>query len=258
MNKSSAPALSRGIELLRILEDGRPHTLQALASRTGWPKASLLRLLGTLSEQDLVSRNDIEKSYTARARLIPLGAQEEMFSQWLADGLRRLARESDYTAEWYIPSDSGMMIVQRMEPEIPVIRVVARVGFLRHWDGELEAVNTLAHAWRKDKPADMDGFWSYVKDGARKRLSAPETSRRLATALRTGWAWDAHYNTNGVRRMACVVLRRGRMAGVLALAAGYRPDADAERPIATQLLAATAQHLYGNDPFRITELPPTA
>jgi DNA-binding IclR family transcriptional regulator len=66
----------------------------------------------------------------------------------------------------------------------------------------------------------------YVEDGLRKRLTRSASTALLAKARKDGTAYDATFNSNGVRRYAAVALRDdgnddGRMFGVLALAEGY-------------------------------------
>jgi DNA-binding IclR family transcriptional regulator len=55
--KSAAPALERGIRVLKYLEGKDPVSLDSIARATGYPKSSLLRVLDTLINQDVADKD---------------------------------------------------------------------------------------------------------------------------------------------------------------------------------------------------------
>lgn len=245
-----APALARGIRILRLLEDGQRYSLDALARRTGIPKASLMRLLQALIELELVERSPDSKAYAARARIVPLAAGEASFGRAVAQSLQQLASQSEQTAEWYVPNETGMVLVRRREPEAQQVHVVARIGFVRPCQGELDAVACLAAAFYHS-PASYRGFWTYDHNGAQRRLNAGEARKRIEEAGATRWARDAHYNTNGVRRIAAAVTANERLIGILALAGSYQPGRreylESQRPLLTKTARTLPQTYQRSD-----------
>ena len=237
-----APALVRGIQLLRLLEQAPEATLESLAAKTGIPKASAVRLLRTLMGLDLVVRAE-NKTYSAAARLVPLAHGPADLTARVRATLRRLCSESEQTAEWYVPAEQGMVLVLRHEPESQHVRVSARIGFLRSWHDELDAVACIAIALRGELPDTLTGYWTYGADGKRTRLRAGEVRERILQARVDRCACDRYYNTNGVRRIACGVEDEGRLVGVLALAGSYRPGTPDAVKRNTRLLAGCTSSL---------------
>lgn len=221
-DKPSAPALQRGIQILRLLEPGDALTLEAVAARTAIPKASALRLLQTLQEMRLVDRRP-DKSFVSRARLVPVRDGQTQMTSRIAESLRRLCAATGHTAEWYVPSEQGMILVQRQEPDSQQVHVVARIGFVRAWHDELDAVACVGIAFGGHGDRGLSGFWVYDANGNRSSLTARQAQDMLSAARRDRMAMDRTYNTNGVRRTAVAVACGDELLGVLAVAGSYRP-----------------------------------
>lgn len=65
-----APALGRGIAILRHLEREGSCSLEQLARHFRWPKASLLRLTESLRQAGVVVRDPLSKRYRALVQLV--------------------------------------------------------------------------------------------------------------------------------------------------------------------------------------------
>jgi hypothetical protein len=65
-----APALGRGIAILRHLEQQGSCSLEQLARHFRWPKASLLRLTESLRQAGVVVRDPLSKRYRALVHLV--------------------------------------------------------------------------------------------------------------------------------------------------------------------------------------------
>ncbi|HOF17879.1 MAG TPA: helix-turn-helix domain-containing protein [Phycisphaerae bacterium] len=226
---SSAPALTRGIAVLRLLGDARARTLEEIARATRWPKSSLLRLCRDLTALGLLGRDEASRAYTARARIVPLHTGGELSGE-LDAALERLVEATGRTAEWYVPSETGMVIVRRAEPQTAEVRVIARVGFVRAWRGELDAVAALGAAWFRPREHSTAGYWTYVRPGVRGALPVRSAAGKIARARETGFVADEVVNPHSVRRQAGVVIREGRPLGVLALAEHVGPRGRASAP----------------------------
>lgn len=215
--KDPAPALARGLDVLDRLADGASRGLHDLAAETGVPKASLLRILETLCARRMVVRDE-DGQYRGMCRMVSLAPGGLPSGPDIDRVLRALSRSTGETAEWYVRSEAGSLLVRQDEPQDRDIRIVARIGFLRRWVGEMDAVNTLA--WSGDWPvnARRRGCWIYDMHFKRKPVSAAQIEDMTNKAAVQGWFCDAYQNPNRVSRAACGVYRGGRLAGILSVA----------------------------------------
>jgi len=221
-----APALERGIRILQLLEDGEPASLESIAERLEAPKSSAGRLLETLESLGVVTRDPETRRFVSHYRLAPrLAPKEALRERAIARELESLAHATARTAEWYAPGEAGLVLVQRREPPGLEVAPNAKVGFLRSWEGELEAVCALGNAFfRPEEPPRRGAFWCYRKHGVRGELSVREARERIRRAAEGEAVADAAFNTNGARRCAALVRFDERPAGVLALAETFRFD----------------------------------
>jgi len=239
------PGLARGLELLRHLATGAPRTLQELAAATGYPKASTLRMLETLRQAGVVRREEETRRYRATARLLPLPEVARGFPEELAETLSALAGRSGFTAEWWEPTAEGMKLASRAEPPGGEVAVKARPGFLRRWQGELDAVACLGQAFAAGAPAPAAELWNYAAAGQRRRLTPKAIREAVRRAHATESAADAAWNSNGIRRLAaaCRPATGPTLRGVLSLALTFRPDLESRGPELAQELQNACQRL---------------
>lgn len=252
---AKAPALSRGLEVLRHIQSGAPMSLERIARETGYPKSSLTRILSTLVDCGILLRDVRTKRYRAIMHLVPGDSGNSELDREVGQSLARLAELTGQTAEWYIPSAEGMVIARRAESPSGEVRVRAYIGFLRPWVGELDAVATLAVAWHTPRN-DYNGYNGFTSDGVREDLPSSVVRRRVENASRTGILIDHYVNDNGVRRGACVVLRGDAMAGILTVAQYRRPNDDASDRLILEALQTEGRGLTRHPTFQPTvELP---
>ena len=176
-------------------------------------------------------------------RLIPIASPGMDFTRRVVATLETLAVETNCTAEWYVPARQGMVLTQRHEPDSQQVHVVARIGFVRAWEQELDAVATAATANGGPKPSPGSAYWAYGHDGVHVTLCAADVRARLTDAANCAIARDTHYNTNGVKRIATAVTRNGSLVGVLALAHGYQPGNNLNYNEFAEILLREAQAL---------------
>ncbi|MDA3961685.1 MAG: helix-turn-helix domain-containing protein [Planctomycetota bacterium] len=233
MESDPAPALSRGLEVLRLLvRDGRCG-LERIAADTGYPKTSVLRLLTSLEHAGVVARDPVSKRYHALQRLVPW----QHASDWraaAAAALPALADAVGATAELY-RWDATMVMIDRCAPETEGVTIQARVGFERDLR-ELDALAQIACVWGGHAmPAEP---WAY-RAGKPLPLDQNEARALLAAAEVTGVARDQDLNAWGVQRCAVPIVANGRLLGAVAVARSWVPDpVAAEQHIATALLAS--------------------
>lgn len=241
---SGAPALTRGLAVLRHLAAHGPLPLEALARDTGYPKASLLRLLDALAAEGMVCR-DAARRFRATVALVPLAGGAGLDEQ-LTALLPRLAAQTGMTAEWYVRGTDGMVLVRRATVPGSEVQIRAQIGFVRVWHGELDAVAALGLACFSPPPAPAGARYNFfTRDGQRAWLTKAAAAAKVAAARTGGACVDTVLNDNGVRRLAAVVRRDGTPAGILALAEYARPDRRHDNPGALAALTGAARELGG-------------
>lgn len=213
MNSTPAPALERGITLLKLLT--KTLSLEEIAAATGLPRSSLLRLLDTLIHCGVVKRNETNKHYSATHVLTSLPGTVNR-EQQIQRRLERIATATGETAEWYVMSGKGMTMLRRATPKNQEVGVTARTGFRRAFDVEFEAVCRVARAWLPTGKLPFTGMSPGGEQG--KKLPAAEAKKLQKQAKEYGWAADPIPNSNGVRRCACIVTDEEGPIGILAVA----------------------------------------
>ncbi len=244
-----APALSRGLAVLRALATDGPQTLEQLARASGWPKSSLLRLLRSLEGFGAVRRDTATKRYHALLTLTPLGDRGPGLLERAAPLLDALCAATAQTTELYAWGDGTLTMIDRREPEDALVSVRARIGFHRHL-AELEALSQVVHAF--DDTAKLPNKpWAW-RGGKRVTLRLTAARKAVAEAQRRGVGIDLGVNEYGIRRYAAPLRVGQHLLGVLAIAQFCTPrDANASSELRDALREA-AQRLSD-----ILNTPPT-
>lgn len=206
---------------MRLLGSEKMLSLDEIAEQTGFPRSSLFRILSVLVETGLLEKTDDGSRYRAVMTLLPCGNPGRISPERVRECLDHVSGQTGNTAEWYVPSDSGLILVQRSEPENKEVSVRAGIGFVRHWNSELDAVACVGHGMEPFRRDPEARFWTYTSNGKQERLSRKEWRGMIDAALKNGFARDQCYNTNGVKRSAVPISTDGRLAGILAAAESY-------------------------------------
>ncbi|MFA5689832.1 MAG: helix-turn-helix domain-containing protein [Kiritimatiellales bacterium] len=241
--KSSVPGLSRGIQVWKVLCEQGDASLDQITQRTGFPKASVLRMLQTLCDLQLIARDEKTGAYRATARIVFAAGAAPEFELRVQQALEKLSAELQVTAEWYEPGADGLLLVRRASPPDAEVRVKARAGFLRRWNDELDAVAVLGYAFYNAAPKSRRGLWQYGSRGERVKIPAADAKEIISAAKRSGAAADENFNANGVKRTAAAVIRAGNLSGVLSLAMPFMPALDSEIPARTNAVRTAADEL---------------
>lgn len=231
-----APALSRGVALLDLLNRDGPQGLERLAAASGSPKSTALRLLAALERLGLVARDPATRRFHARATLVR-GGDEGAEAARVRQLLAGLARDAGHAAEWWEVRDGGLVMTDRADPEDATTAVRARIGFARD-AAEADAVVLVAMAaGAVAAPARQH----QCRDRREVAVGRAAIAAQVAASRTAGAAADAGVNANGVRRFAAPVLRDGVLRGIVAIAqgGGVPPGADDGRLLA--LVAAAAR-----------------
>lgn len=220
---SAVPALQRGFAILELLNQHDALSLEEITVSTEFPRASVLRMLETLCDIGVISKDKATRRYRALRMLVSKGSS---FKERLRAVLDRLAADCDACVEWYQRVDGGMRIVERFSAPQNEVQVLARIGFLREWFVECEAVNAIALS-HTEKAQDIPTgctLWQYAEAAERKALTRRALNSILRQAADEHIYCDPLYNENGIRRMAVPVMQDGALAGIIALAMSFRPQ----------------------------------
>lgn len=210
-----APALSRGIALLDLLNRDGPQVLERLAVETATAKSTALRLLAGLERLGLVARDPATRRFHARAAVVrgrDGGAEAARVRQVLAG----LARDAGHAAEWWELREGLPVMADRADPEDASTAVRARIGFVRE-AREADAVVVVAMAFAGLAPAARP---TQARDRRQVAVARGELLAQVAACRQRGMAADSGINGNGVRRFAAPVLADGALRGILAIAQG--------------------------------------
>ncbi|MEM6393937.1 MAG: helix-turn-helix domain-containing protein [Planctomycetota bacterium] len=234
-----APALTRGLLLLRRLGDGGPRTLEELARDSGWPKTSVLRCLQSLERMGAVTRDPMDRRFSAGLRLVRAdeAAARAALVERYAGELRRLAEGSGQTAELHAWDGSVLTLVDRRVSERAVVTANARVGFQRDLL-EVDALTQCVMGWGGWLPGKGRRQWAWDR-GETRWLTRREVGEVLVGVREEGVGVDLGINPHGVRRYGRPLLDAGgRLEGVLAVAQVCGPaDRGADPGVSALLLS---------------------
>jgi DNA-binding IclR family transcriptional regulator len=224
--RPGAPALERGIQILRLLGEHGAFSLEELSRRLELPKSSVLRLTETLQQLGLVERR-ADKKFCALAVLLPNSAEEERRRLLISEWLTERAEETGCTIEWYEwnRTHSALEIVQRREPPTGDVIVRARQGFTRVLTEELEAVSQVALAFGRISPSSTHWQWKLAESGMVQE-PVVDAAMILRGVKQIGFGLDSNCNIHGVRRLAFPFMAGANLIAVAAVALTFRPDGE--------------------------------
>ncbi len=215
MESAKAPALERGIEILRLFNHQKDYSLDEVASGISAPKASVSRLLNKFVGMGVLEREASSKRFHALQMLVPLNAT--LSESRMVAFLDELSVASSRRAEFYQVSAEGMVLSHLSEAPGSEVSLVAKTGFIRRWGVELEAVTAVAYAFFAEAPALKSGILPAGRSPG-VRLSRNECKQLVESCFVMGGMVDGPYNTNGVRRLALPILgRQNALVGIIAL-----------------------------------------
>ncbi|MGI9273244.1 MAG: helix-turn-helix domain-containing protein [Endozoicomonas sp.] len=237
-----APACARGLWVLHCLSlSEQPMTLEQLYQKADIPKATLSRILETLTQMEVVHRHQ-NRTYEANVRFMKKDEAATSFQQRLRVEMIGLSKRRGYTVEWYEPSIKGMVLQHSISP-IVERRVWAKEGYIRSWQGEIEAVYRVGRAYTPEHYPVNETPWVYGDRGRRESVRWDEVLEEIHQLPATGGYADVYFNENGVRRSAVAIHNQGTFKGVLATAECWTPSIDMR--VNDELLhLMTIRHLF--------------
>ena len=98
--KYPAPALEYGIRAMQALENLGEMSLEDLTRKTAVPRSTLLRVLETMEELGMVSRDATNRKFTAVMRLVPTDDEDDLNMKILQTTMEQPCHAVKQTIEW--------------------------------------------------------------------------------------------------------------------------------------------------------------
>ena len=240
MKPSPAPALTRGIAVLRLLATEGSSSLEQIAAATDWPKSSLLRVLEALEMAGVVTRDPVSKRFSAIQQLVAMPGSGLDLRAACATPMPQLAESLGATVELHQWDGAVLTLIDRAEPEGERASVRARIGFRRNLD-ELDALTQVCIAWGGCRVRPTHAF---EDDARRVRLTLRRTAEIVDLARERGFGADLGCNSNGVSRQAVPLCTHSdELIGVLAVARGRLAEPGQAQPLLAAAAQLNEQHL---------------
>ena len=221
-----APALTRGMAILGTLARDGASTLETLVRSTGFPKTSVLRLLGALCDCGAVERDEVTKRYSAKV-IITLRPETGMTLIHRArEVMVELSEHIQHTSELYRVMPSGLTMVERAEPEAATVLATARIGHYRDLS-EIESLSLVYRAWvnKSNSTAPTQKLWQWDEHCNRMAIKTIDTKQLVKETAQQGYAFDLSINPHSVRRYSVPIFNgKQKLWGILALAQVVHPS----------------------------------
>lgn len=124
-------AFSKFVAVLQIIADqDAPLTIAQLATLSGYPRPTVYRILAALMAEGMVVENPRTRQFEVGPRLINLASRAWDRSDLRAtaiDDLRALRDATRETVHLAVPSDTGMVYIEKLESP-QAVRMTSRIG----------------------------------------------------------------------------------------------------------------------------------
>lgn len=234
-----APALTRGLRLLQLLQREGTCSLEQLVRASGFPKSSVARLMTALVGCGAADRDAATLRYRALLHLLPPKVDDQRLMQLATPLLTRVGCATNQAVELHRWAGGVLEMIDRQEPADAVVQAVARVGWQRSLD-ELDALTQVVRAFADLPPAAQMWYWS---SGRQYPVSVRRLTQQLTTVRQQHSAMDLGINEHGVRRYAAPVLHQERLVAVIAIAQACTPHAAQEHAPWRELLVQAGREL---------------
>jgi DNA-binding IclR family transcriptional regulator len=238
---STAPALTRGVAILRRLERDGPQSLEQLTRQTGYPKTSVARLLKAMEQMGLVCRDSKTRAYRADVALRPINSPRRWLCEHCALTLDTLCEKVTQTVELHQYDSGRLTMIDRREPQDAVVKASARIGWQRDLD-ELDALTQVVLAFGRCDPLEPATRYWHWKHDRHQSVSLRRLREVVKHAAETGAAVDLGVNSHGVRRYAAPLLTSAdQLAAVIAIAEAVNPNHPQVQPDLRQAVCDAAR-----------------
>ncbi|MFI1705064.1 IclR family transcriptional regulator domain-containing protein [Streptomyces griseoruber] len=210
-------SLERGLQVLRVLQEMRAASLHDLHQATGIPKATLLRILHTCNQQDLVWQRLADGAFIASLR--PQRAPYDD-AEWLGELASQVLEELCERVMWpsvlTVPRLDYMETIDTNSPKAYFDEVVpvAPIGFRSHMLLGASGRAYIAFSPEREREAVLHRLREHDAPGNEYAHDAGWLRRLLATTRSRGYSVRApEYDFDGRNSIAVPIRVHGEVLG---------------------------------------------
>ncbi len=238
---SSLSSVVRALKLLEYVGEAGRRSFSDIASFSGLPKSTLLRLIGTLVEHGFLQRIH-HGQYAIGMKLWGIGCSAidiDNVRDFIINIMRRLTEETGETSLYAVYDSGTAVYVEKVEGSHP-IRAYANVG--GHSPAYASATGKALLAFRE--PEEIVAIGSRAEKLTETTLTGPESLlRHLAEVRRGGYAVNRGEWRTGVWGVAAPVFSRDPMPIAAIGVTGPRDRIEPAIPTLAQLVTNAAREL---------------
>lgn len=218
-------SLDRGLDLLNSLSVHGASTLRDLHARTGLPKSTIRRLLGTLVKRKIVRRSLNDQRYRANISL-PMQGEVAPRDGWLVDcavpHMIELTRRVGWSCDLHIFEHDHSRVIESTRPLSPFFQYEREIDLEVSPFGSAGGLAVLS-TWSDDAvlalvdETDRDPVWNLQRLGIGRSelLSTLRQIREQGYAFRIDSYPGETSKGNKLRAIARPVTHRGSAVGAL-------------------------------------------
>lgn len=234
---------------LQLLDDvaamGRPVRFSEILEHSSHPKATLYRLLQTLTNQGMLSYNDHAQTYSLGLRLVRLAHSawaQSSLSEIASPHLEELAKKVHETLH-LAQMESGQVIFIDKRQRSSNYDTLAQTGLVApaHSTGVGKAILAFLSPPRLERAMKQQNFYPFTEH---THTSAESLMRELEDIKKTGIAFDRQEHELGIISIAAPILRsNGQPLGAVSIASSSARHTNESLSEFKSELLATAQHI---------------
>lgn len=216
----SVKALTRGLEVLAAINELSPATVARLVEETGYPKATVIRLVQTLCREGYAEEVDGGRGYRVSYRAVSLSralSTKRRYQLASEHELRALGARLKWPCEMLVREGFSMVIETNNRDSAPIKMQL----FERRRFPLLESAAGIAFLSAMDEPSVTHIVGQAVEEvGVSEKLKGPVETilERVSTARRDGYALrDYDVLSPGMRALAVPLSAAGTPFGGLSL-----------------------------------------
>lgn len=209
---------------LQLLDDvaamGRPVRFSEILEQSSHPKATLYRLLQTLTNQGMLSYNDVAQTYSLGLRLVRLAHSawaQSSLSEIASPHLEELAKKVHETLH-LAQMESGQVIFVDKRQRSQSYDTLAQTGLVApaHSTGVGKAILAFLSPQRLERAMKQQNFYPFTKH---THISADSLKKELEQIKEAGIAFDRQEHEMGIISIAAPILRsNGQPLGAVSIA----------------------------------------
>jgi DNA-binding IclR family transcriptional regulator len=201
----SAPALTKGLEVLELLAEARsPLTMKAIADRLGRSKNEIFRMLVALQDRDYIERDPETDAFSLTDRLFKLGLHTPTAQDLMTIAMPELARVASESQQspHLVVIHHGLTVVTAAVPGGEDMSLTLRLGY-----GRIATDATSGQLILAFQPPDvLDRMIGECQAHPSASIDRKALEEELAVIRRRGYEMRPSRDLVGITDICCPVL----------------------------------------------------